>query len=112
MGGFEAILAGIAEPPMKHHLFLMRILTLSPHRAGGQWQRVSLTGAVSSKRVTEEFEGSLSMVGNHASSIWIEGSLTARPTSRADTKVGPSDPVVECGIAIAQRTKGTPGITG
>ena len=35
-----------------------------------------------------------------------------RPTSRADTKVGFSDPVVECGIAIAQRIKGTPGITG
>ena len=35
-----------------------------------------------------------------------------RHTRRTDTKVGPSDPVVECGIAIAQRTKGTPGITG
>ena len=38
--------------------------------------------------------------------------LTARPTSRAGTKVGVSDPVVESGIAIAHRTKGTPGITG
>ena len=35
-----------------------------------------------------------------------------RHTRRTDTKVAPSDPVVECGIAIAQRTKGTPGITG
>jgi hypothetical protein len=52
------------------------------------------------------------MVGNHASSVWIEASLTVRLTSRTDTKVGPSDPVVECGIAIAQRTKGTLGITG
>ena len=52
------------------------------------------------------------MVGNQASSIWIDGSLTVRHTRRTDTKVGPSDPVVECGIAIAQRTKGTPGITG
>ena len=32
----------------------------------GQFQRVSLTGAVSSQSVTEEFEGWLSMVGNHA----------------------------------------------
>ena len=39
-------------------------------------------------------------------------SLTARPTSRADAKAGVSDPVVEFGIAIAHRTKGTPGITG
>ena len=31
-----------------------------------QCQRVSLTGAVSSQIVTEEFEGWLSMVGNHA----------------------------------------------
>ncbi len=52
------------------------------------------------------------MVGNHASSVWVDESLTARPTSRAGTKVGPSDPVVESGIAIAHRTKGTPGITG
>ena len=35
-----------------------------------------------------------------------------RLTSRADTKVGPSDPAVESGIAVAHRTKGTPGITG
>ena len=35
-----------------------------------------------------------------------------RPTSRADTKVGLSDPAVESGIAVAQRIKGTPGITG
>ena len=27
-------------------------------------------------------------------------------------KVGFSDPAVECGIAVAQRIKGTPGITG
>ena len=38
--------------------------------------------------------------------------MTARPTGRAETKVGLSDPAVECGIAVAQRIKGTPGITG
>ncbi len=41
-----------------------------------------------------------------------EGCLTARLTGRADTKVGSSDPVVLYGRAIAQRIKGTPGITG
>ena len=35
-----------------------------------------------------------------------------RPTSRAVAKAGQSDPVVEYGIAIAKRTKGTLGITG
>ena len=41
-----------------------------------------------------------------------EGSLTERLTSRPDTKVGLSDPVVVSGNAIAQRTKVTLGITG
>ncbi|GBD98559.1 hypothetical protein BMS3Abin07_00579 [bacterium BMS3Abin07] len=35
-----------------------------------------------------------------------------RPTGRAGTKVGLSDPVALSGRAIAQRIKGTPGITG
>ena len=53
------------------------------------------------------------MVGNHSKSAKAaEGSLTARPTGRAGTKVGLSDPVVESGIAIAQRIKATLGITG
>ena len=72
----------------------------------------SLTGAVSSQRVTEEHEGTLSVVGNHTDSVKAEGCLTARVTVRAGTKVGLSDPVVLYGRAIAQRIKGTPGITG
>ena len=52
------------------------------------------------------------MVGNHALSIKAKARLTARPTSRAGTKVGLSDPVVLYGRAIAQRIKGTLGITG
>ena len=35
-----------------------------------------------------------------------------RLTSRAGRKLGYSDPVVPYGRAIANRTKGTPGITG
>ena len=38
--------------------------------------------------------------------------MTARLTSRAGAKAGLSDPVVPHGRAIAQRIKGTPGITG
>ena len=72
----------------------------------------SLTGAVSSQRVTEEYEGALSAVGNRAMSIKAKVRLTARQTRRAGTKVGLSDPVVLNGRAIAQRIKGTPGITG
>ena len=72
----------------------------------------SLTGAVASQRVTEAFKGSLSAYRNRASRARAEGSLTARPTSRAGAKAGPSDPAVESGIAVAQRIKATPGITG
>ena len=73
---------------------------------------VSLTGAVSSKRVTEECKGKLSPVGNRAKSVNVEACLTASATARAEMKVGLSDPVVPCGRAIAQRIKGTLGITG
>ena len=73
----------------------------------GRW-----TGAVSAQRVTEEFKGTLSLVGNQALSAKVEGCLTARLISRADTKVGLSDPVVPHGRAIAHQIKGTPGITG
>src|SRR4029077_16169894 len=72
----------------------------------------SLTGAVSSQRVTEECEGTLGTVGNRADSAMAKACLTARLTSRAGAKAGHSDPVVLNGKAIAQRIKGTPGITG
>lgn len=72
----------------------------------------SLTGAVSSQRVTEEHKGTLSAVGHRTQCVSAEGCLTVRLTSRAGTKVGASDPVVLYGRAIAQRIKGTPGITG
>ena len=54
----------------------------------------------------------LGTVGNRADSAMAKACLTARPTSRADTKVGHSDPVALHGRAIAQRIKGTLGITG
>ena len=80
--------------------------------ARGPCQPVSFTGAVASKRVTEAFKGQLSADGNRAMSANAEAGLTVRPTSRADAKAGPSDPAVESGIAVAQRIKGTLGITG
>ncbi len=79
---------------------------------GGKCQLGSLTVAVSSKRVTEEPKGTLSLVGYQASSAKVEGCLTARLISRAETKVGLSDPAVLNGKAVAQQIKGTLGITG
>ena len=69
--------------------------------AGGQCQVGSLTGAVASKRVTEAYKGRLSADGNRAVSANAKASLTVRPTSRTETKVGVSDQVVVNGNAIA-----------
>ena len=79
---------------------------------GGPCYLGSLIGAISSQRVTEESKGTLSPVGNRATSVKVEGCLTARPMGRAGTKVGLSDPAVPNGRAVAQQIKGTPGITG
>jgi hypothetical protein len=112
VGGFDAGTPVPVEPTLKYHpepvWFLTRVMNL----ARGHFQLGSLTGAVSSKRVTEEPNGTLSLVGNQAKSVKVEGCLTARPISRAETKVGLSDPAVPSGRAVAQQIKGTLGITG
>src|ERR1700726_661208 len=72
----------------------------------------SLTGAVASQIVTEARDGGLRPVGHWLLSAMAQARLTARVTARAETKVGLSDPVVPNGRAIAQRIKGTLGITG
>ena len=97
---------------MKYQPGTVGVLTLVHYLDRGHCVVGSLTGAVSSQRVTEEHEGWLSTVGHRTVSVMVEASLTARQTRRAGTKVGHSDPVVLYGRAIAQRIKGTPGITG
>ena len=101
MGGIEARTPVFVEPTLGYHPLITGVLTDSRKPAFGQCQVGSLTGAVASERVTEAPKGFLRMVGNHSKSAKAEGSLTARETFRADTKVGLSDPVVESGIAIA-----------
>ena len=86
---------------MGYHSLCIGILTYTRDPGGGQCQMGSLTGAVASKRVTEAFKGRLSAVGNRAMSINVEAGLTARPTSRAVTKVGVSDQAVVSGNAVA-----------
>ena len=56
---------------MKHHPLELENLTSTRDPGEGHWQPVSFTGAVSSQRVTEEYEGWLSLVGNQVTSIWI-----------------------------------------
>ena len=71
-----------------------------------------MSGADASQSVTEARNGSLRWDGNPPSSAKAKGSLTARHTGRAETKVGFSDPTALSGRAVAYRIKATPGITG
>jgi hypothetical protein len=112
VGGFEAETLVSVEPSLKYHPGVFEVLTWVHYLDRGPCMVGSLTGAVSSQSVTEEFEGYLGTVGHRTDSAMAKGSLTARPTSRAGAKAGHSDPVVLNGRAIAQRIKGTPGITG
>jgi hypothetical protein len=100
------------ESQLKYQPNIFEVLTQARYPGRGQCMVGSLTGAVSSQRVTEERDGTLSTVGNRAMSAKVKGCLTVRQTRRTGTKVGLSDPVVLYGRTIAQRIKGTPGITG
>lgn len=100
------------EPSLKYHPGMFEVLTQARYPGRRQCMVGSLTGAVSSQRVTEEHEGWLILVGNQEVSVMAQASLTARVTPRAGTKVGHSDPAILYGRVVAQRIKGTPGITG
>jgi hypothetical protein len=100
------------EAPLKYHPCGTWHLTAARDPGPGPCMVGSLTGAVASQRVTEARDGWLRLVGNQPLRARAQASLTARATARAETKVGSSDPVVPRGRAIAQRIKGTPGITG
>ena len=112
MGDFEAFTPVSVESTLKYHSGCSGYLTSIRYPDQGQCLMGSLTGAVASQKVTEAPKGSLSLVGNQVSSVNVQGSLTARETSRAGTKVGISDLLVAHGSAGTQRIKGTPGITG
>ena len=66
MGGFEARTLVLVEPTLKYHPGVFEVLTLTHYLGWGQCMVGSLTGAVSSQSVTEEFEGTLGTVGNRA----------------------------------------------
>ena len=68
MGGFEAVTLVMVEPTLKYHPGVFGVLTQVRYPDRGQCMVGSLTGAVSSQSVTEEHEGTLSVVGNHAMS--------------------------------------------
>ena len=112
MGGYEARTPVRVEPTLEYHPCSVVNLTSGRYPAQGHCQAGSLTGAVASKRVTEARKGALSTVGNRALRVRLEARLTVRLTSRTDGKPGSSDPAIPRGRVVAQRIKGTLGITG
>ena len=112
MGDCEAGTPVSVESSLKYHSGRSGCLTSVRDPDQGQCLVGSLTGAVASQRVTEAPKGTLSLVGNQVASVSAQGCLTVRQTCRTGTKVGLSDPAVPYGRAVAQRIKGTPGITG
>jgi Family of unknown function (DUF6467) len=56
----------LMEATLKYHPGMFEVLTLARNPGRGQCMVGSLTGAVSSQRVTEECKGTLSVVGHHA----------------------------------------------
>ena len=54
------------EPSLKYHPDVLDVLTWARDPGRGPRMVGSLTGAVSSQRVTEELEGTLSAVGHRA----------------------------------------------
>ena len=100
------------ESALKYHPWIAGALTCTHKLGGGHCLVGSLTGAVASQRVTEALKGWLRRNGNPPMSVKAQASLTARPTSRAGTKVGLSDPTGQRGMPVAYRIKATPGITG
>ena len=64
MGGLEAETPVSVEPSLKYHPGGFEVLTQVRYPDRGPCMVGSLTGAVSSQSVTEEFEGTLVTVGH------------------------------------------------
>ncbi len=77
---------------MKHLSLIIFYLTRRIRRE--QCLAVSLTGAVSSKKVTEEYKGQLTADGNRSISTNAKAGLTVRTIIRSDAKAGISDPPI------------------
>ena len=69
MGGFEVETLVSMEPSLKYHPGMFEVLTSARYPGCGQCMVGSLTGAVSSQRVTEEHEGVLITVGHREVSV-------------------------------------------
>ena len=88
MGGFEAGALALMEATLKYHPDKFGVLTLARNPGREHCMVGSLTGAVSSQRVTEELEGSLSAVGHRASMCKGTSELDCEPdkASRCESR--------------------------
>ncbi len=66
MGAYETLALAGVEATLKYHPVVLDVLTWARNPGRGPCMVGSLTGAVSSQRVTEEHEGTLSAVGHRA----------------------------------------------
>ena len=64
MGDNEIKTPVLMESTLKYHPVVIEVLTCSSNPGEGQCMVGSLTGAVSSQRVTEEHKGALGSVGH------------------------------------------------
>ena len=64
MGAYEVGALALMEATLKYHPDVIAVLTWAHKLGRGPCMVGSLTGAVSSQRVTEEREGPLGTVGN------------------------------------------------
>ena len=62
MGDFEAGALALVESPLKYHPDVIEVLTLPRDPGRGPCMAGSLTGAVSSQRVTEEYKGKFKLI--------------------------------------------------
>ncbi len=66
MGAYEVGALALMEATLKYHPDNVEVLTLTRNPGREHCMVGSLTGAVSSQRVTEECKGTLSAVGHRA----------------------------------------------
>jgi len=69
VGGDEVGPLGSTEPTLKYHPEESESLTVTSEPGPGQRLVGSLTGAVTSERVTEARKGSLRLIGNQPKSV-------------------------------------------
>ena len=89
MGGFEALSLDSVEPSLKYHPGIFEVLTLTHYLGRGQCLVGSLTGAVSSQRVTEELGSERRETVRSLSAVGVGKLRKAAPSTRGPEWTNP-----------------------